>query len=128
LRGPQLVRRVGRGSWALGPSVAARRLLSKWRMREETCAASGPAWRRTAMAAAAVAALAIAPYAGTLTHGFAFDDAQEVVRNLDIRSLADVPRLFARGAWDGAGERNPIYRPLTGATYALNYALAGLSP
>ena len=38
------------------------------------------------------------------------------------------PRLFAEGAWAGAGEVNPIYRPLTSLTYALNHAVGGLDP
>lgn len=67
-------------------------------------------------------------YAHTLGHGFAFDDGPEVVDNQSIRSLASVPGMLAHGAWEGAGEDNPIYRPLTTATYAVNYALGALSP
>lgn len=78
--------------------------------------------------ALAIACIAAASFGGTLRHGFALDDVYEVVRNDDVRSIAGVPRLFARGAWDGAGERNPIYRPLTSATYAVNQALGGLAP
>ena len=83
---------------------------------------------RGAAVALAVAVAAAIPFAGTLGYGFAFDDVHEVVRNDDVHSLANVPRMFARGAWDGAGERNPIYRPLTSATYAVNAVLGGLSP
>lgn len=75
-----------------------------------------------------MALAATAPLAGTIGHGFAFDDVSEVVRNVDIRSLANLPRFFAGGAWEGAGERNPIYRPLTSVTYALNHAAGGLQP
>src|SRR5512142_2679009 len=81
--------------------------------------------RGRAAMALAIACIAAASFGGTLRHGFALD---EVVRNDDVRSIAGVPRLFARGAWDGAGERNPIYRPLTSATYAVNHALGGLAP
>ena len=91
----------------------------------ENATASGSA---RGWAIALVAFAAVAPYAGTLGHGFAFDDVSEVVRNADIQSLSNLPRLFAGGAWDGAGEGNPIYRPLTSATYALNHALGGLEP
>lgn len=80
------------------------------------------------VAALVVAGSAVVPFAGTLGHGFALDDASEVVRNDDVHALRSVPRLFAEGAWDGAGERNPIYRPLTSATYALNHAAGGLDP
>ncbi len=75
-----------------------------------------------------VAVASTLPFAGTLGHGFALDDVSEVVRNDHVRSLADVPRLFTEGAWDGAGDTNPIYRPLTSATYALQHALGGPSP
>ena len=51
-----------------------------------------------------------------------------MVDNEYVRSLRDVPRMFAGGAWRGAGEENPIYRPLTTATYAAQYAVHGLSP
>ena len=76
----------------------------------------------------AVAIAAILPYAGTLGHGFALDDAAEVVQNGSIRSLASVPRMFTEGAWAGAGDPAPIYRPLTTVTYALNHAAGGLAP
>ncbi len=90
---------------------------------------SPPLARRPLLAAAAAVALAaVLPYAGTLGHGFALDDAAEVVRNERIRSLASVPALFAEGAWAGAGQEAAIYRPLTTASYALNHALGGLSP
>lgn len=88
----------------------------------------GIARRPGALAALVVAVSATAPFAGTIGHGFALDDVSEVVRNEDVRSVAGIPRLFARGAWDGAGEPNPIYRPLTSATYALNHAVGGLDP
>ena len=80
------------------------------------------------LAAAGVALVASALFAPTLRHGFALDDAPEVVRNEQIRSLTHVPDMFSSGAWDGAGERNPIYRPLTTVTYALNYLAGGLEP
>jgi tetratricopeptide (TPR) repeat protein len=83
---------------------------------------------RGGLAAAAVALAAVLPFAGTLGHGFALDDGSEVVRNDHVHSLAQAPRLFAEGAWEGAGDVNPIYRPLTSLTYALNHAVGGLDP
>jgi tetratricopeptide (TPR) repeat protein len=86
--------------------------------------------RPAALAALAVAVAASAPFAGTLRHGFALDDATEVVQNERIRSLDAVPEIFAEGAWAGAGAGGgaPIYRPLTTLTYALDHAVGGLSP
>jgi tetratricopeptide (TPR) repeat protein len=77
---------------------------------------------------ALVVLAAVVPFAGTIRHGFAFDDVTEVVRNEQIRSLENLPRFFTQGAWEGAGERNPIYRPLTSVSYAINHALGGLHP
>jgi tetratricopeptide (TPR) repeat protein len=79
-------------------------------------------------AALAVLAAAVVPFAGTLGHGFALDDAAEVVDNEHVRSLRNVPRMFVGSAWEGSGVVAPIYRPLTTATYALNHAAAGLEP
>lgn len=84
--------------------------------------------RSKLLAAILVALTAAAVYAHTLGHDFVFDDGPEVVDNDLIRSLANVPRMFTTGAWEGSGEKNPIYRPLTTATYALNFAAGGLSP
>jgi tetratricopeptide (TPR) repeat protein len=84
--------------------------------------------RRGAAVALAIACAAVLPFAGTLGHGFAFDDGSEIVRNEDVRSIRAIPRMFTRGAWEGAGDVNPIYRPLTSVTYALNHAAGGLSP
>jgi tetratricopeptide (TPR) repeat protein len=84
--------------------------------------------RPRALAAVLAVVAAGATYAGTLGHGFALDDATEVVANDDVRSVAGIPRLFTRGAWAGSGQAAPIYRPLTSATYAVNGELGGLDP
>jgi tetratricopeptide (TPR) repeat protein len=86
------------------------------------------ALRQPRAAAVLVALLAIAPYAATLGHGFAYDDFSEVVGNELIRSPAGLAQIFASSAWKGAGEENPIYRPLTTFSYAANYAAGALSP
>lgn len=84
--------------------------------------------RAVILPALAVALVAVILYTPTLGHGFAFDDAQEVVRNDHIRSLSNLRSMFAGGAWEGAGQENPIYRPLTTLTYAVNHAVHGLAP
>lgn len=84
--------------------------------------------RRAALTAGAVALLAVAVYASTIGHEFVFDDNPEVVDNEGIRSLRNLPSFFGESAWKGAGEDNPIYRPLTTASYALNHAVSGLEP
>ena len=90
---------------------------------------TGPARKRTAIAAALVAAMAFAAYAGTLGHGFALDDGPEVVDNAHVRSLAGVGTVFTTSSWAGAGDASvPMYRPLTTLSYSLNYAAGGLAP
>ncbi|MGA8892716.1 MAG: tetratricopeptide repeat protein [Anaeromyxobacteraceae bacterium] len=85
--------------------------------------------RSTAVAAALVAAVAVAAYAGTLGHGFALDDGPEVVDNAHVRSLSGAGTVFATSSWAGAGDATvPMYRPLTTLSYSLNYALGGFAP
>jgi len=85
--------------------------------------------RRTRLSAGVVAVAALAVYAGTLGHGFVLDDGPEVVDNLFIRSLADLPRLLTSGSWEGTGSGSPPqYRPLTSLTFALDHAAWGLRP
>ncbi len=75
-----------------------------------------------------VAGLAVVVYLNTLSYGFVFDDLIEVVRNTHIRSLRNLPQIFASTAWAGGFFENHLYRPLTNASFALNHAVSGLSP
>ena len=85
--------------------------------------------RKRTLAAAAIVVTALAVYANTLGHGFVLDDGPEVVDNMFIRSLSDLPRVLTSPSWAGAGETNPPqYRPLTTATFSLNYVFFGLEP
>jgi Tfp pilus assembly protein PilF len=88
-----------------------------------------PSAPRAARAWAALAAvLALALYAPTIRHRFAYDDAIVIVKNRLIRSVASLPALVTRTEWSGGGMEFPVYRPLTGVTYALNFAVSGLEP
>lgn len=88
----------------------------------------GSSRRAVASTAIVVAAFAIVPFAGTVNHQFTYDDGTEVVLNSAIRSLRNVPAIFGETAWEGAGERAPIWRPLTTTTLALNHAAGALEP
>jgi len=67
-------------------------------------------------------------YANALRNGFVLDDVPIIVRNPLIRSLGNLPQIFATDYWAGAGGADPgLYRPLTVFSYALNYSLSGLS-
>jgi protein O-mannosyl-transferase len=81
------------------------------------------------LASLAVALIAVATYAVTLGHGFVFDDGPEVLDNVHIRSTAGVVRILSSPAWSGAGlDENPMYRPATALSYALDHGVWGLSP
>jgi Flp pilus assembly protein TadD len=72
-------------------------------------------WRRPALAAAALAALAFLP---SLRGGFLYDDQHVVLDNRSIRSLGALGTIL----------RYEPARPLLGLTWALNYAVAGPTP
>ena len=87
-----------------------------------------PGDRRTTLGIAlALVALAAAPYASSLGHGFVHDDHMVVVDNplvVEERFLG----AFVRPYHTGPGPATGLYRPLTTGTLALNHALGGLSP
>ncbi len=63
-----------------------------------------------------------------LRAGFAFDDLHSIARNPHLRTLANVPRFFVDPTCFSGIPRNAMYRPFLLVTYALDYAVAGLSP
>jgi tetratricopeptide (TPR) repeat protein len=65
-------------------------------------------------------------YANTLRNGFALDDIHIILNNPMIRSLGDVPALFAADYLEPLDSR--YYRPLTMTSYALSYAAGGAQP
>jgi tetratricopeptide (TPR) repeat protein len=74
----------------------------------------------------AVAASAVVVYLNAFGNEFVLDDIRLVRDNVRIRSLANVAHLFASSYWDLEGAQ-ALYRPLVLATYAVNYAVHGLS-
>jgi tetratricopeptide (TPR) repeat protein len=76
--------------------------------------------------ALAIAICAVIVYLNATVNDFVLDDIRLVRDNLRIRSLASVPHLFASSYWDLTGPQG-LYRPLVLATYAVNYAIHGLS-
>lgn len=71
--------------------------------------------------------LGLVIYAPSLTYEFTIDDIPIVVENPRIIMLDQVEQYLATSWWDRPGH-HAEYRPLTMATFALNYALAGLNP
>ncbi|MEW6732697.1 MAG: tetratricopeptide repeat protein [Acidobacteriota bacterium] len=66
-------------------------------------------------------------YWNSLSGGFVADDLIVVVNNDLIKSIKTFPTLFVKNYW-GDGYDDGIYRPLTNATFALDYAIHGLQP
>ena len=65
-------------------------------------------------------------YLNALGNDFVLDDTRIIRDDLRIRSLGNIPGLFASSDWDMGGA-HALYRPLVLATYAVNYAIHGLS-
>jgi tetratricopeptide (TPR) repeat protein len=73
------------------------------------------------------AALALVLFLPTLRYGFDYDDVIIIHDNPRIRSLASWPSYLA-DSWWGLPQDTMLYRPLTMAGFALNYAVGGLAP
>jgi tetratricopeptide (TPR) repeat protein len=76
--------------------------------------------------AVGTAAAAALVYLNAFGRQFVLDDVRLIHDNPRIRSLANVPHLFASSYWDVQGAQ-ALYRPLVLASYAVNYAIHGLS-
>jgi tetratricopeptide (TPR) repeat protein len=76
--------------------------------------------------ALAVGVSAVVVYLNALGNDFVLDDTRLIRDNLRIRSLANIPHLFVSSYWDLIGPQ-ALYRPVVLATYAVNYAVHGLS-
>lgn len=66
-------------------------------------------------------------YANTAGNGFVLDDGSIISANPTIRSLANLPKLFASDYWEPTIKAG-AYRPLVSASYALNYQVGELDP
>ncbi|MCH2170403.1 DUF1736 domain-containing protein [Myxococcota bacterium] len=74
-----------------------------------------------------LAGFAGALYAGTLGHGFSFDDVPLIERNPLLRSLGTLPELLASD-YRAPESESGLYRPVVMLSYAVNYAVGGLDP
>ncbi|HEV2386994.1 MAG TPA: tetratricopeptide repeat protein [Candidatus Acidoferrales bacterium] len=68
-------------------------------------------------------------YAQTLRNGFVADDNDEILRDLMIRSLANIPQFFSHSVWFYLGaQHDQYYRPLKLALYSVEYRLFHFHP
>jgi protein O-mannosyl-transferase len=69
-------------------------------------------------------------FANSLFNGFVADDDGQVVQNVTIQSLANIPQFFSGGTFYG-GDINQntgtYYRPIVSTCYAFIYSLFGLN-
>jgi Tfp pilus assembly protein PilF len=81
--------------------------------------------------------LCLLVYANGLSGEFVWDDQLQLFRNVNIRSVDNIPRAFTTSLWsfmyaqDPATNNNAFdryYRPLQTVIYILVYQIAGLSP
>lgn len=79
--------------------------------------------RQLALACGALVLAAFAAYHNTFGLPFVFDDRAAVVENTSIRNLSDLRAVFSPPG-DGSGVAG---RPLVNLSFALNYAISGLS-
>jgi protein O-mannosyl-transferase len=97
--------------------------------------ARGPFWTTFAFQALAVAALAVALYANTLGHGYAFDDGIVIRENAYVQQgLAGIGNILTRDAFDSYFKAMRVdanqlpggrYRPLSIVTFAVEQQLFG---
>lgn len=85
-----------------------------------------------ALHCALLALMCIAIYANALGGDFVWDDAVQVVRNENIRSMENIPLAFTSRLWLFADKNdtfnNRYYRPLQTVLFTLTYQFGGLSP
>jgi hypothetical protein len=80
---------------------------------------------RTFVCCVALAAAVAATYANHFENGFHFDDFNTIVDNVYIHDLANVPRFFTDSTTFSTVRDHQTYRPVTSASLALDYRLAG---
>lgn len=98
---------------------------------ERATAIVSTSWnRRRFVEGIAVLVIAVAAYANTLNSDFTLDDVAIVKANESIRSLGNIGKFFTTNYWgdqDTISDKS-LYRPLAITSYALNYAVNGVSP
>ncbi len=71
--------------------------------------------------------VSFAVYFNALAGDFVYDDEIQIVENLWIRDIRNIPAIFFKGVWSFQSETvSNYYRPLMHIVYMLNYHLFGL--
>jgi|SRR5579884_634931 len=80
--------------------------------------------RKYGLPALAIMVVTFLSFGSMLRAQFAADDYLLIVANTSIQSLTSLPKLFTSSYIPGQG----LYRPLSSATFAVNYAIGHLNP
>lgn len=99
-------------------------------------APAGNAWRATlrrtaewpdSTFVALLAVLAVAPYLGALTNGFAYDDNTQVLNNPYLQNFGHLREVFSTTVWSYVGAQGVTnyYRPMMTFGYLLCYQIFG---
>ncbi len=74
--------------------------------------------------------VSIGVYLNTLPNEFVYDDEFQVLRNLWIKDIRNIPEIFLTNVWAFAGKENlsNYYRPLMHIIYMIDYHIFGLKP
>ena len=80
------------------------------------------------VAGGCVALAVLIVFAGTLHHGFLWDDEQFVLKNHFLTSARFLPQLLTQNIVAGAGLVSNLYRPLQSLTHVLDVRLWGYQP
>jgi tetratricopeptide (TPR) repeat protein len=83
------------------------------------------ALRRRLLVIVIIAALSVVAYANATRNGFVYDDNVIVAYNPLVKSLRHLPKIFTTGYWGAENTDSGLYRPLTVATYCVDYAVWG---
>jgi len=79
-----------------------------------------------AVAAAAILfVLTLAAYSGSFKADFHFDDYHQIVMNQNVRDAHNIPRFFIDATLGSYDPQLTGYRPVTYASFAVNYAVSG---
>lgn len=90
---------------------------------------SAPGFRVTRLLlAAAVVLLAAGVYANTLSNGFALDDQGIILENERAHGVEHLGEALTSQYWPGGPARAALYRPLTVASFAVDWELWGSDP
>jgi len=80
------------------------------------------------IAIAVIFAVASLVYVNTLGNSFVWDDIFLIVNNPFLKDISNLPKVLSSGYWASTGSSDGLYRPLTMATYLLEYSLFRLDP